>query len=142
MQTGKYKTQTGESVEVLNFDESNNIAYVDFGEGQCRWVAESEFGTWRGEGVIIESSEEIKVQPTEPETIEEKVVLPDTTQVYVEPETEQEEEIIATAYEEPEEIISEVKENPIQDEKKKKVGKKKIAAKPAAKKQPPKKKGK
>ncbi len=43
---GKYKTKEDKEVEVLDFDEANNIAYVDFGDGEKKWVADSEFSEW------------------------------------------------------------------------------------------------
>jgi len=43
---GKYKTKDGSEVNIICFDHPNNMAYVDFGEGEKRWVAKMEYEKW------------------------------------------------------------------------------------------------
>lgn len=42
----KYKIPDGSLVQVLNFDKENHMAYVDFGNGEKRWVGKPEYDTW------------------------------------------------------------------------------------------------
>ena len=44
---GTYITKENKIVKVLDFDEANNMAYVDFGEGASYWVGEPEYKEWR-----------------------------------------------------------------------------------------------
>lgn len=94
---GKYKTQSGETVEVLNFDENNKIAYVDFGNGDVHWTAQSDYGGWTS--VDKKSSEPI----VEQEEIKEEDVsepVPDVVEeVNEETQTEHTEEPSATTEE-------------------------------------------
>lgn len=54
---GKYNTNDG-IVEVLEFDEKNNMAYVTPGDGTFRWCGKPEFSHWEklftGEETTVE----------------------------------------------------------------------------------------
>lgn len=76
---GKYTTQAGESVEVLNFDADNKIAYADFKNGECKWVGENEYSLWVSEEQKVSEHPEVKEDPT---VIEEPIVA---EPVYEEP---------------------------------------------------------
>ena len=41
-----YKTPEGKVVKVICYDEPNNMAYFDLGEGEKRWVAKMDYEKW------------------------------------------------------------------------------------------------
>lgn len=46
----KFKTQDGKDVNVIEWDEKNNIAYVKFPNGNKIWVGKKEYSTWEAIG--------------------------------------------------------------------------------------------
>lgn len=77
---GKYKSQSGENIEVLVFDSENKIAYATVSSsGESKWYAESEFSTWTKDGYepIVETAKVFAEETPEqlidePEIIDEK----------------------------------------------------------------------
>lgn len=50
---GTYKTKEGGSVQVLTFDEPNNMAYVAYESGEKKWVAVQDASDWIPENIYI-----------------------------------------------------------------------------------------
>lgn len=46
----KFKTSEGKEVNVIEWDEPNNIAYVKFPNGNKIWVGKKEYSTWESIG--------------------------------------------------------------------------------------------
>jgi len=51
MQTGIHYTKENKKVRVLNVDEDNKIAYVDYLDGQKGWVNEKEYNSFATENI-------------------------------------------------------------------------------------------
>ncbi len=79
---GKYKSQSGEQIEVLVFDSDNKIAYATVSSsGESKWYAENEYSTWSkdGDGPIVETTKLIIEEVPEPELIPEPEVKEEKT---------------------------------------------------------------
>lgn len=64
--TGKFKTQGGLSVTVLEHDEANNILFAKLPNGVKRWVGKKEYSTWTSENSKTELVEQEEVVIGEP----------------------------------------------------------------------------
>ena len=60
---GTYITQQAKCVKVLDFDATNKMAYVDFGEGDIHWVGEPEYANWAKPTYVPDIPEQIIEQP-------------------------------------------------------------------------------
>lgn len=75
---GKYKSQSGENIEVLVFDSENKIVYATVSSsGESKWYAESEFSTWTKDGdePIVETAKVFVEETPEPELIDEPEII-------------------------------------------------------------------
>lgn len=132
METGKYKTPDGQTLNVVEVDVPNKSVRVDLGSGQSKWYSEPEYSTWIKEGVQEEQAPEVTIE--EPEVAE--IVEPIEEELIYEEKTDPVEPVQDELFDDEE--FDPVFEKPA----KKKTKSKKPAPKKAAAKKPTKKKGK
>ncbi len=70
---GTYITLQSKCVKVLEFDEVNKMAYVDFGEGDIHWVGEPEYKEWATPTYVADIPAQI-IEQAEEKLLEETIV--------------------------------------------------------------------